>query len=146
MFVDGFSRVMNEERRFPRFLPRVGQRLVVAFGDKVDGEEVFGDLRRRWKGLVKARDIKAGRDAKLLSVEEVGQLSGPDNDMLRFGDEATEIRLEVVRRVRDQVLKVRRSLGYPEPDPTFALAETWAKDSDETRHKSKVDGSWTAQN
>ena len=72
-------------------------------------------------------------------------------DVLRVGDlpeelrdskEAEQIRVEVALRVRNEVLKLRKSLGYPDEDPAWklGLAETWARDPKDTK-KSPVDGS-----
>jgi monolysocardiolipin acyltransferase len=165
MFIDGTQRVMPEDRGFPRFLPRVGKTVRVAFGEVLDYESTFGDLKRRWEGLV-ARErervrklgagaaaggngngvVEKGADGVVTVVRSkdelpVGELA---TDELKYGKEAQEIRIEVARRMRDEILKLRRSLGgYPEPDPAFALAETWALDDDiaAKKYKSRVDGS-----
>lgn len=62
---------------------------------------------------------------------------------LRDGEEAREIRVEVAKRVRDQVMKLRRELGYKEANPSYGFAETWAKDpkSSKKKYRSEVDGS-----
>ncbi|KAK4106271.1 hypothetical protein N658DRAFT_519857 [Parathielavia hyrcaniae] len=169
MFVDGTQRVMPEDRGFPRFVPRVGKTVRVAFGEVLDYEATFGDLKRRWEGLV-ARErgrervrLGSGSDAGGGGGNGLEEKQGQENgglvgvgarrqadigdlatDELKFGKEAQEIRIEVARRMRDEILKVRRSLGaYPEPDPTFALAETWRLDDDieAKKYKSRVDGS-----
>jgi monolysocardiolipin acyltransferase len=162
MFIDGTQRVMPEDRGFPRFLPRVGKTVRVAFGEVLDYEKTFGDLKRRWEGLV-ARELervaagrvngnggvkKDGENGRMVvpgtkqgELLPVGELA---TDELKYGKEAQEIRIEVARRMRDEILKLRRSLGgYPEPDPAFALAETWALDDDiaAKKYKSRVDGS-----
>lgn len=182
MFIDGTCEVMHEDRGFPRAVPRAGKKITVAFGDRVDMEATFGDLRARWKRLVRdamarrdaeiaaaaaaaarraaqvttrsakeaAADRQAGRHGLVTSKQDparglaaaapaplrVGELP----EELRHSAEAEAIRVEVARRVRDEVLKVRRGLGYPEEDPRFGLAETWAGDPGRTR-KSPVDGS-----
>lgn len=178
MFIDGTIDVMNENRGFPRIVPRAGKNVMVAFGDKVDMESTFGDLRKQWKRLVRkavekraaeiaavekqiadatavsektaASDRLAGRhgivstkkmvpvDLKKPDVLRIGEL--PDD--LKYSKEAEEIRIEVTRRVRDEVLKLRKSLGYPDEDPAwkFGLAETWARDPKITK-ESPVDGS-----
>ncbi|KAL2016287.1 hypothetical protein VTK56DRAFT_3915 [Thermocarpiscus australiensis] len=174
MFIDGTQRVMPEDRGFPRFLPRVGKRVRVAFGEVLDYERTFGDLRRRWEGLVR-RELERERDRVMNELDgglDGGWLSKPSRsssspplageqeagkgrlppllpgelptDELKYGGEAQEIRIEVARRMREEILKVRRSLGgYPEPDPSFGLAETWAVDDDikAKKYKSRVDGS-----
>jgi monolysocardiolipin acyltransferase len=90
--------------------------------------------------------VETGADGVVTVVRSkdelpVGELA---TDELKYGKEAQEIRIEVARRMRDEILKLRRSLGgYPEPDPAFALAETWALDDDiaAKKYKSRVDGS-----
>jgi monolysocardiolipin acyltransferase len=149
MFVDGTQRVMPEDRGFPRFLPRVGKTVRVAFGEVLDYDKTFGDLKKRWEGLVQ-RELKqqqqhASKPPPGPPGSEPPQFS-PESmtESLRSGAEAQEIRIEVARRMRHEILKVRRSLGgYPEPDPAFALAETWAVDDDieAKKYKSRVDGS-----
>ena len=194
MFVDGTQRVMPEDRGFPRFLPRPGQRVRVAFGDVLDYERTFGDLRRRWDRLVRREcerllaagaDAGAGAGADGAGIVREGGVAGKGagagagtgtgtatgtglvadgkkpgsarslllpgelpTDELKYGREAQEIRIEVARRMRDEILKVRRSLGgYPEPDPTFGFAETWAPDNTiaAKKYKSRVDGSHISQ-
>lgn len=176
MFIDGTCEVMHEDRGFPRFVPRPGKNVTVAFGDKVDMEATFGDLRTRWKRLVKeavdkrnaeiaaaeaqvarvsalsakeiAADRQAGRHGLVTSKQEMMRgMKMPDvlrvgelPEELKYSKEAEAIRVEVTRRVRDEVLKVRRSLGYPDEDPKMALAETWASDPKKTK-SSPVDGS-----
>lgn len=193
MFVDGTADVMDENRIWPRFVPRPGKKLRVAFGDKVDMEATFGDLRRRWKALVReamdareaeiaaaAADNKKQAEAAMAAaaapraprvVPDAGRTgivvaaaassaarppppsssSARKLDVLRVGElpeglkhskEAEAIRVEVAFRVRNEVLKLRRSLGYPEEDPAwgFGRAETWAKDPKDTK-RSPVDGS-----
>lgn len=178
MFIDGTCEIMHEDRTWPRFVPRPGKDVRVAFGDRVDMEATFGDLRRQWKLLVReavekraaeiaavekriaevtalsekeaAADRQAGRhgivtvrqrpppDMKKPDVLRVGDLP----EELRYGKEAEAIRIEVTRRVRDEVLKLRKSLGYPDEDPSwkFGLAETWVGDPKSTK-RSPVDGS-----
>lgn len=177
MFIDGTCDVMHEDRAFPRFVPRGGHKVTVAFGDALDMEATFGDLRARWKRLVAeavarrraeidaaeariaraaaltdkqmAADRQAGRHGLVTSRQALlrGTARPPDvlrvgelPDELRHGPEAEAIRVEVARRVRDEVLKVRRRLGYPDEDPRLGLAETWARDAKETK-RSPVDGS-----
>jgi monolysocardiolipin acyltransferase len=150
MFIDGTQHIMPEDRTFPRFLPRVGRKVRVAFGEVVDYEEAFGDLRRRWEGLVKReREREARAGVVRGGEEEVGRgmvlLPGElPAEALRFGREAQEIRIEVARRMREEILKVRKTMGgFAEPVPSFALAETWAPDDAiaAKKYKSRVDGS-----
>ncbi|KAI1805801.1 hypothetical protein F4811DRAFT_560844 [Daldinia bambusicola] len=131
MFIDGPQRVMPEDRRFPRFLPRFPVRFRVAFGELLDAERTFGDLRARWQELVRK---ERKRTAKALAMGEL-------TDELKYGREAVDLRIEVARRVREEVAKVRRSMGYPDEEPGFELAETWAREPNKDRFKSGVDDS-----
>ncbi|KAK7737051.1 Lyso-phosphatidylcholine acyltransferase [Cytospora paraplurivora] len=190
MFIDGTIDVMDERRGFPRAVPRPFKKVRVAFGDRVDMDATFGDLRARWKALVQkaadAREAEITAAERLIDEEEQrrrrregeGAARGARRpkpavdpgrtgivaplpkkvvtsvrkpDVLRVGElpeelkhsrEAEEIRIEVAFRVREEVLKVRRSLGYPDEDPAwgFGRAETWAKDPKDTK-RSPVDGS-----
>lgn len=176
VFIDGTSDIMNENRTWPRALPRPGKHVRVAFGDSVDMEATFGDLRTRWKALV--REAMDAREAEIAAVEaqiaaaaaavpvkvapDAGRtgivaaipkapssIKKPDvlrvgelTEELKYSTEAREIRAEVASRVRGEVLKLRKSLGYPEEDPAwgFGKAETWARDPKDTK-RSPVDGS-----
>lgn len=124
----------------------------------VDVERAFGDLRERWRELV-ARSRRVGADVgaaggktaerttetlvgeskALVKVMALGDLT--DDDELRYGREAVEIRVECARRVRAEVAKLRRSLGYPDEEPSFELAETWAREPPNEKFKSNVDDS-----
>ncbi|KAI0432223.1 acyltransferase [Xylaria sp. FL1042] len=132
IFIDGTQHMMPENRGWPRFLPRFGVKLRVVFGEPVDTQETFGDLRARWQELVRQEQSKIQMPLAL------GELSGE----LKYGEEAVKLRIEVARRVREEVLKVRRSLGYSEEEPRgFELAETWRRELEKDRFKSNVDDS-----
>lgn len=179
MFVDGTQRVMPEDRGFPRFLPRPGQTVRVRFGDALDYEATFGDLRRRWEALVRREQDRIARKEQEAAGSRSGgwglgswtmwkregngvppapsqlQLQQPQlpgelaTDELKHGKEAQEIRIEVSRRLREEILKVRKAMGgFPEPDPSFALAETWRPDEsiEAKKYRSRVDGSSINQN
>ncbi|TPX12132.1 uncharacterized protein E0L32_007247 [Thyridium curvatum] len=163
IFVDGTDRIMPEDRAFPRFLPRLGQRVRVAVGDAVDFEQTFGDLRRQWAALAERSARRRRWELRLLEdggrrgkggaaeEEEEGRregtvtMMGELSDDLKYGAEAEAIRVEVAHRVRNEILKLRRSLGYPDEDPALGLAETWAKDPHKKQYKSNVDGSLVNQ-
>ncbi|KAI6246927.1 hypothetical protein HI914_04997 [Erysiphe necator] len=139
IFIDGNQEVMAEDRGFPQFLPRTGKHIRIAFGEIVDGEKVFGELRERWKQLV--QNQKQILQEKGINVQwEMGELS----DDLKFGNEAVEIRKEVTNRVRNEILKLRRSLGYPDEDSKQGLMETWIKEGPKLTGKMD-DGSWVGK-
>lgn len=116
MFIEGPQEAMNEERTFPRFLPRPGKNISITFGDKLDGEKVFGDLRARWKQI---HEQEEKRNGKL----EIGVL----NDNLKYSEEVVKLRKECTLRVRQAVQDLRRQRGHPDEDPKAALAETWLR-------------------
>lgn len=128
LFIDGTQRIMPEGRAWPRFLPRCRVQLRVAFGELLDAEERFGDLRARWRDLVREQK-------RTLAVGEL-------TDELKYGREAVDLRIEVARRVRDEIIKVRRGLGYEDEEPGFELAETWAREPGTDKYKSNVDDGW----
>ncbi|KKY23287.1 putative tafazzin [Diplodia seriata] len=133
MWVEGPQLVMHETRTFPRFLPRPGKAVTVTFGERVDVDAVFGDLRARWRRL-KEREERERRDGKPM---EVGVLS----DALKYGREAVELRKECTMRMREEVLKVRRSTGLPDEDPKAGMVETWAMEGGKIEGKMD-DDSW----
>lgn len=132
IFIDGTHRVMAEDRGWPRFLPRFGIKFRVAFGEPVDTEKTFGDLRAQWRELVRQQE------AKTAAPRVLGELP----DELKYGEKAVKLRIEVARRVREEVLKVRRGLGYPvEEPPGYELADTWTREPGKDKFKSNVDDS-----
>jgi monolysocardiolipin acyltransferase len=139
IFIDGNQDIMHESRTFPRFIPRVGKNVRIAFGESIDGEKIFGDLRLQWQRLVRLQKealIKKGLDAHM----EMGELT----EGLKYAPEAVALRKEVTRRVRMEVLKVRKSLGYPDEDPKQGLVETWIEEG-RSDGKKKKDGSWVGE-
>ncbi|KAK7953615.1 Bctaz1 [Apiospora saccharicola] len=181
MFIDGTQNIMSEARTFPRFLPRGGKKFHVTFGELLDMEAKFGDLRRKWRELVRQDQQRAlgEKNSKsswasisslwssknqstptISSGDSSGELQQHDStaiqhqrrgsqlamgelsDELKYGAEAQALRIEVARRVRDEIEKLRVGRGYPEDDPKLGLAETWAKEpADARRFKSNADGS-----
>ncbi|KAL2863406.1 uncharacterized protein BJX67DRAFT_374597 [Aspergillus lucknowensis] len=133
IWLEGFDQVMHESREFPRFIPRPGKAISVTFGQKVDAEAVFGEMRSRWQKLkAKAELTSPGtRDLPL----------GALNDELLYGVEAVELRKEVTRKVRDLVLEVRRSRGHSDEDPKAGLVETWIEEGPKREGKME-DESW----
>jgi monolysocardiolipin acyltransferase len=146
IFIDGTQHIMPEARKWPRFAPRWGKKVTVAFGEGRDGEEVVGDLRARWRDLVRRvrGSPSAKRASRLVLLGEVPE------EQLRVGEEAQAIRTETALRMRNQVLALRRSLGFADEDPAARLgfAETWKEDRKTTvggqtgrKYKSRVDDS-----
>ena len=127
---------MHENRGWPRPMPRPGKNIKIAFGEKMDGERIFGDLRARWKRLVQSQ-----REALIKRGETVDLGMGELTEGLKYCSEAVALRKEVTNRVRMEVLKVRRSLGYSDEDPKQGLVETWVEEGPEKPGKMK-DGSW----
>lgn len=141
IFVDGTQQIMHESRKFPRFIPRIGKDVKVVFGEDVDGEKVFGDLRRKWKHLVELQK-DALRRKGLNDELEMGELT----EGLKYHPEVVELRLEVTRRMRGEILKLRRSLGYAEEDPKNGLVETWEVEGREGAREGEMkDGSWVKE-
>jgi len=133
MWIEGNDEIMHEARQFPRFIPRLGKRVGIWFGERISGDKdtVFADLRSKWRELVR-RDENIGG-----GIEEMGVLS----EGLKNGPEAVELRKECALRIRQEVLKVRRLRGLPDEDPEDALAETWALKGGKSDGK-MPDGSW----
>lgn len=120
MFIHGTQNIMPEDRTWPRWAPRMGVKVRVAIGKPTDVDQLFGHQRAAWKKLVEQFGYEAMRDSP----------------------EAAELRVAVAKRVRDEILVLRESLGFsPELDEKVALAETWAKEPHTKRFKSPVDGS-----
>ncbi|CAK7213970.1 Lyso-phosphatidylcholine acyltransferase [Sporothrix bragantina] len=125
MFIDGLDRIMHEERKFPRFLPRIGQKVRIVFGDTL-APETFADLRSQWQQLVARSRNGTGAEKEI---------------DLKYGPEAQQLRKETAHRMREEILKLRRQYGYPEEDPSLGLAETWADEPNKKRYRSQVDDS-----
>lgn len=120
MFVHGTQLIMPEDRGFPRFVPRVGNTIRFIIGEPTDVDKVFGRQREEWRRLTEKND----------------------GESLRDGHEAQQLRIEVAKAVRDEISKLRETMGLaPEEDETAALAETWEKEPNKRKFKSPVDGS-----
>ncbi|EPS33439.1 hypothetical protein PDE_08401 [Penicillium oxalicum 114-2] len=133
MWIEGFDQIMHESREFPRFLPRIGKKVSITFGSKVDAEKEFGELRSRWQKL-KAKIEEADAQSRDLPL---GVLS----DELLHNKEVVELRKEVTRKIRNLVLDVRRSRGLPDEDPKEGLVETWLQEGPSPEGHMK-DDSW----
>lgn len=132
MWIDGPQEVMHEARQWPRFVPRPGKAISVCFGEKLDGEAVFGGLRERWRRL-KAEEM----EREGLRELEVGVLT----EGLKSGEEAVALRKQCTMMVREEVLKVRRRSGLPDEDPKASSVETWKEEGGKKEGKMD-DGSW----
>ena len=138
MFIEGTDQIMHESREFPRFLPRIGKTVSITFGQAINTEATFGDLRERWRILeAHARPETIYASLPTESVEASGVLSGS----LINGEEAVELRKECTRRLRQEVLKVRRSRGHPDEDPKAGLAETFIREGPK-REGHMADDTW----
>ena len=123
MWIEGNNEIMHENRSAPRWLPRVGKRCGVWFGENVGGENdsnVFHEMRERWRRLVEEDRLRE----KVVQELEVGVLS----EELKYGPEAVKLREECTMQVRGAVLKVRRERGLPDEDPKEGLVETWREE------------------
>lgn len=147
MWIDGPQRVMDHERGWPRPLPRIGKDISVTFGDLVDTERVFEPFRRKWKELKEKAKMKKLEYAPRTNHDREGggeMIGEVEDDELRYGAEARQLRIDVTMAVRNEVLKVRRSTGLPDEDPKRGLAETYkAEGGDDGAKKEgqKPDGS-----
>jgi monolysocardiolipin acyltransferase len=135
MFIEGTDHVMHESRTFPRFLPRIGNKISVTFGAELDVEAVFGDLRKRWRDLADEH----AREVGLSGWDETTLGLVPGN--LANHPEAVQLRKECTKRVRDAVLEVRRSRGLPDEDPKNGVVETWMREGPK-REGLMDDGTW----
>lgn len=120
MWIEGNNEIMHENRIAPRWIPRVGKKCAVWFGDNVGGDKegVFHELRSRWQKLVEDNKRKGGGDL------EVGVL----DDELKYGKEAVALREECTMQIRREVLAVRRLSGLPDEDPKASLVETYREE------------------
>ncbi|QDS75003.1 hypothetical protein FKW77_005609 [Venturia effusa] len=119
IFIAGPEEIMHEARPAPRWLPRIGKKVTVTFGEPIS-QVVWDAFRERWRKL---RSKEAAKSQSLLPVEQNGD--GALSEELMYGKDAVSLRLEVVAVVRNEILKLRRARGYPEEDPKSGLVETW---------------------
>lgn len=133
VWIEGNDQIMHESRAFPKFLPRIGKKCGVWFGQNVGGdtESIFHELRSKWRKLVEENRRNGAEPL------EIGVL----NEELRIGKEAVLLREECTRQVRKAVLKVRHLRGLPDEDPKSGLVETWREEGVEREGKME-DGSW----
>ena len=134
MFIDGPDRIMHEERKFPRFIPRIGKKVRIVFGNTVAPEKI-ADLRQRWRRLV--AEAKASKTASKASQDKGAAID------LKYGPEAQKIRSETALLMRQEILQLRRESGFADEDPSegLGLPETWANEPNKRRYRSQVDDS-----
>lgn len=123
IWIEGNNEIYHENRTWPRWVPRAGKKCAVWIGDNVGGEKenVFHEMRRKWRKLVEANKRKGAGDLAL----------GVLNDELKYGEEAVALRKECTMQVRREVLAIRRMRGLPDEDPKQGLWETWREEGGE---------------
>jgi monolysocardiolipin acyltransferase len=130
---------MDNERGFPRALPRAGKDVSITFGDVVDAKKVFEPFRERWRAMKERAKLKQIHlEGATDTDREFGVLT---DDYLKYSREAQQLRIEVTMAVRNEVLKVRRSTGLVDEDPKRGLADTWRAEGNAAREGVKEDGS-----
>ena len=135
IFIEGTDQIMHEARTFPRPIPRAGKKVTITFGGRVNTEALFGDLRERWRSLAK-------EDAKARGSEALNEMTlGIVPSSLANHPEAIELRTECARRVREQIIQLRRERGYPDEDPKANRADTWKREGPKREGKME-DGTW----
>lgn len=161
IWIEGFENIMHESRTFPRFLPRVGKDVIVTFGDGVSTDTSdFASYRQRWRQLVEREKVAALRQAQaeqrsvtLSNLDPKAAESVTEGEKfsaelylakrLKFHPEAVRLREECTLRVREEVLKVRRSRGWADEDPKARFVDTWKEEGKLGKREGKMeDGSW----
>lgn len=140
MWIDGPQNIMDNERPWPRPLPRPGRDVKVNFGDLVDTEKVFGPFREKWQSL-KDRARQKRLQSSSPQMEEQDELGVLIDHDLKFGREVEQLRIDVTLAVRNEVLKVRKAAGLPDEDPKRGLAETFREEGTTARDGLQKDGS-----
>jgi monolysocardiolipin acyltransferase len=135
VYIEGMDHVYHEGRGFPRPLPRPGKDLAVTFGKAIETDEgEFGEMRKKWRDLVE-------REAK--SDAEVGKYLGVLTENLKYSEEAVKLREECTLRVRDEIIKLRKSRGLPDEDPKNSVVATWREEGATGQREGQMaDGSW----
>ncbi|OLN81616.1 Lysophosphatidylcholine acyltransferase [Colletotrichum chlorophyti] len=131
IFIDGFSDIMPEDRKWPRWAPRIGAKIRVIYGEALEVSEAFREQRLRWKRMVQKETEALGRPL----------IAGEVPETLKDHPEAVQLRIEVAKTVRDMVQKLRLRAGYPQDAPSLELAETWEREPKKKQFKSPVDDS-----
>lgn len=145
MWIDGPQHVMDNNRGWPKPLPRPGKDIKIVFGDLVDTEKVFAPFRQRWQDLKERAKQRRLQLVSKVSDQPIGHVSDElgviTDDDLKYGREAEQLRIEVTMAVRNEVLKVRRLCGLPDEDPKRGLAETFRSEGSGPREGLQEDGS-----
>ncbi|EME84185.1 uncharacterized protein MYCFIDRAFT_152434 [Pseudocercospora fijiensis CIRAD86] len=145
MWIDGPQQVMDNNRGFPRPLPRIGREIKVTFGELVDSEKVFEPFRQKWQELKQRARRKRERVLEMgklgVDVDEKEEVGVLNDDELKYGKEAEQLRIDLTLAVRNEVLKVRRSCGLPDEDPKRTLADSFREEGTFGRDGLKKDGS-----
>lgn len=126
IWIDGLQHVMGNERTRPRFLPRAGKDVTVAFGERLDRDLLLEPFRERWQKLKERARRKAVSEGR--SDEQAENFGVITDDELRYGREAQQLRIEVTLAMRDEVLKVRRQFGLPDEDPKRSCADNYREE------------------
>lgn len=110
---------MHETRCFPRFLPRLRKRVSCTYGEPIP-EHVFTPFVDRWRSLIaeKAPDYETSDGLDEDRVPEI----------LKTGEEAMQIRVELTAVIRQAVSDLRRKAGYPDEHPRSAEASWYTSD------------------
>ncbi|KAF2674273.1 hypothetical protein BT63DRAFT_6273 [Microthyrium microscopicum] len=113
IFLEGIKDIMALDRPSPKWLPRIFKSVSITFGARVD-EGIFSQFRERWRTLRERAGLS--REGEEMTEE------------LMHGQEAQELRIAVVKTLRDEMEKLRRSRGYGPDDPKSGLVETWKEE------------------
>ncbi|BFZ59719.1 Lyso-phosphatidylcholine acyltransferase [Saitoella coloradoensis] len=111
IFFKGLDDVMHENRKWPRFLPRMGKDIKFTFGEPLP-DEMWRGYRQRWAEMCAAHNYRPtfGKE-RLVDFSDEGI---PEE--LKNGEEAKALRSEIAAVIREEVAKVRKKMGLPEED------------------------------
>lgn len=107
----GFEEVMNEEREFPRFLPRTGKKVTVIIGEPINDaiEPLLAEYQRKfphpWLPITYGRDVQ--EDLK----EEPPQLA--------------EMRSKIAEAMRQELRKLGQKVAEVEARPPTKIEWNW---------------------
>jgi monolysocardiolipin acyltransferase len=95
IFMQGLQHIMPEDRGWPRWAPRIGVPVRIAFGMPVNIDERFSHHRSRWRRLVQGLDLS-----------QRGKALHELPDVLKYGEEACDIRMRVASDVKMHVTEL----------------------------------------